>query len=98
MVFTLPVVSWVTFNITDVAGRRAATVDWQAMAIGLLGDLTGVGGYKAYSQGGRFRMVGFSVCWLGGRALGLWGHLSLGEGLWKILEDRLVVFSESIGF
>lgn len=70
-----PVVFWVTFDLTGVANDTAATtVNWQAMADGFLGNLTGVSGYGgAYSSGWEVedgRVFSVLVGWESAEALG----------------------------
>jgi heme-degrading monooxygenase HmoA len=48
--FSSPVVSWVTFNITGVA-NSTATMNWEETANSFLRRLTGVSGYRTHSSG-----------------------------------------------
>jgi len=66
------VVSWVTFNLTGVA-NDTATMNWQAMADGFLGNLTRVSGSGAYSSGWEVedsRVFSVLVGWESAEALG----------------------------
>ena len=67
-------VSWVTFNLTGIANDTATRVNWQVMADGFLGNLTGVSGYGgAYSSGWEVedgRVFSVLVGWESAEALG----------------------------